>query len=100
MLLSASAHSGPNYGLGTLNYDGWPPARFIGDATSRVSWVKPELVAKACDEPDPDHTLEACQDGGHIVLPNPCTFPKSDDFARLACHELAHQRGWAADHPR
>ena len=89
-----------SWGWETQNFDGWPPARFTGDTKAQVTFVAPDKVAKACEEKDPDHVLEACQDGGHIVLPNPCTFPLTDNYARLACHELAHRSGWAGNHPR
>jgi hypothetical protein len=93
LLLLASA-----WGPGTVNFDGWPPRRFRQDSAAQVSFVQPSLVGYACRDPDP--LLEACQWDDRIVLPNPCTFPATDDYARLACHELAHRNGWPVDHPR
>lgn len=89
-----------SWGWGTENFDGWPPVRFTQDTQAQVSFVAPNKVAKACDEKDPQHLLEACQFGGKIVLPNPCTFPLTDSYARLACHELAHVNNWPGDHPK
>lgn len=37
-------------------------------------------------------------DTNTMHLPNPCQYPQSDAYARLACHELGHINGWPGYH--
>jgi hypothetical protein len=96
LLLAAST-----WGVGTVNYDGWPPRRYTSDNTALVHFVAPDKIDGACGvKHDPVNPEEACQEGAVIVLPNPCTFPERETFARLACHELGHRNGWPGNHPK
>jgi hypothetical protein len=89
-----------SWGYGTPHFDGWPPKRFRGDNSAKVDFVNPSRINEACGtKPDPNYPEEACQDGDHFVLPNPCTFPRSDFYAQVACHELGHENGWPGNHP-
>lgn len=84
--------------------NGWPPLRFRDDVILKsVEFVQPGDVAKRCGVTRRDIEVQACarlrQDGNHtVILPNPCRAPKSEDWAKLACHEIGHINGWPADH--
>jgi hypothetical protein len=56
----------------------------------------------SCDEKGDPLPSEACSFGppNEIYMPNPCSFPPSDDYARLMCHEIGHLNGWPDNHPR
>lgn len=78
--------------------DGWPPMRFRKDNHATVFYVAPKDIQLACNVKLPE--LEACTKllYNTVVLPNPCTFPDEERFARLACHELGHLNGWPGEH--
>jgi antirestriction protein ArdC len=33
-----------------------------------------------------------------LIMPDPCKFPATDNYARLMCHELGHLDGWPGSH--
>lgn len=77
---------------------GWPPVRHTGDLGVAVLFVSdPATVCGA-----PDRPVLACASRDIIVLPNPCDRLRfeGEEFARLACHEMAHINGWSGNHPR
>lgn len=77
----------------TKFYDGMPPARFMGPASTHIVFGRLDL----CGKPERGY-FEACVRGKTTYLPDPCTYGDREEFARLACHELAHIRRWPADH--
>lgn len=77
----------------TMFYDGMPPARFQGPATVKIAFGRVDK----CGDAGQGHYFESCIRGGVTYLPDPCAFPE-ETFARLACHEVAHKRGWPKDH--
>lgn len=80
-----------------------PPERFRGDNTVVVTFAKPELVQELCrnhgQERDPH--LIGCAEflPPSMVLPNPCDPVYANEvYARIACHEAGHSRGWTYKH--
>lgn len=87
---------------GSVNDDGWPPRRYRRDATAQVHFVDQKHVTGYCDAGDPagpGWETVACESGFTLYLPNPCTYPDGDEYARIACHELGHVNGWSNNHP-
>jgi hypothetical protein len=78
----------------TMIFDGMPPLRMRGPAVVVVSTGSlPE-----CGQPIPKFVFEACVRDHIIHTANPCDFSQ-ETYARLLCHEIAHERwGWPADH--
>lgn len=97
MLATAAAAAAAPVPPGIFS-DASPPMQFRGDASVGVSFVGDVDSATACGNAGHDHHFVACTRNGVMVLPNPCSFD-DEYFAHLACHELAHRNGWAADHP-
>jgi hypothetical protein len=90
------------WGHNTPNFDGWPPARYAGNAAAYVHFTDQKRISARCDEKGDPLPSEACSFGppNEIYMPNPCSFPPSDDYARLMCHEIGHLNGWPDNHPR
>lgn len=87
-------------GFGTLNDDDWPPMRFQKIGTAQVIFAEQSGIDAACGKAPDGFVTEGCSNDARIVLRDPCTFSRGDEFARVACHELAHHFGhWPADHP-
>ena len=84
--------------------DARPPVRFQGDATVKLEITDQAGIERACHPlfgaPPAGMKTDACQTGDRVILPNPCTFPESDRYAALLCHELAHANGWSRNHER
>ena len=82
--------------------DGRPPAAFQGSATLVVEVGDQAHIDRVCHplfgKPPAGMKTDACHTGERVVLPNPCTFPQSDGYARMLCHELGHANGWSANH--
>lgn len=82
-----------------------PPLRFQNDTAATISTMSPEQVDRWCgllagrELYPPGSTFLACHYAGTIYVPNPCGFP-DEQFAQIACHELAHRQGWTAMHER
>lgn len=79
---------------------GWPPQRFRGDRTATVVFIDQAGVDAACGKARSGKIKIACAHllEDRITMPNPCTFPADDDYARIACHELSHLSGWPGYH--
>jgi hypothetical protein len=77
----------------TPAYDGMPPARFEGPAKLKVVFGRVDLCGTSSFG-----TFEACVRKGVTYLPDPCAYGDREEFARLACHEIAHVRGWGPNH--
>lgn len=80
----------------------WPPDEFKRHNLALVLFVGRDGIAKFCGAPPPGIVRLGCQYVTEKGLPiiaiaNPCLFPKTDFFAGIACHELAHVNGWS--HP-
>jgi hypothetical protein len=94
-----------SWGWGTVNFDGWPPERFqvMPRHPVQIEFGR-KFINLECGHAQPPNVTEACSntDTGLIVMPDPCEFPKDDDFARLLCHEVAHlpPNNWPGNHPR
>lgn len=82
-------------------FDGMPPPKYQGDLLAPTWFVQFDKIPGLCGYPTPKQgRFEGCSLPGKMVLPNPCLAEFSgQSFARLACHELAHQQGWPASHP-
>lgn len=79
---------------------GWPPQRFQRNNAVRVTFTSGVAVTNICagGVPPCGYVVLACQRASGLILPNPCTYSHSDEYARLVCHELAHLNGWPATH--
>lgn len=78
-----------------------PPPDLRADTMATVAFVSEP--ARLCGRPPTGFTYKGClktYPGGAqiMVLPNPCPYAITEPFARIACHELGHARGWPADH--
>ena len=82
----------------TLNTDVWPPVRFQGDTAVRAMFVHPRLINDLCGTAPAGFVTEACSQGNIVILPNPCLADRTDEYARLVCHEIAHTNLWPASH--
>ena len=81
----------------TLYSDSIPTVRFQGDNVAAVIMVAD--VAPYCGKSDkPGMVIIACSSGNTIVVPNPCLTADADWYARILCHELAHENRWPATH--
>lgn len=88
-------------GFGTVRDDDWPPVRYRGTGMVIVIYGSQALIDKECGKAPKNFVTEACASEQREVLPDPCTFPKTDDYARIACHENAHFfRDWPETHPK
>jgi hypothetical protein len=82
--------------------DGRPPAVFQHGATFTLEVAGQEQIDDTChplfgDPPKGMRTM-ACDTGQKVLMPNPCSFPDSDRYAHLLCHELGHVNGWPPTH--
>jgi hypothetical protein len=81
--------------------NGPPPLRYRGDGQASVSFMHD--VSRLCTlinpKLPPGYAYEACMDGNHLNLPNPCA-PRfaGETYAHIACHELGHINGWSRLH--
>lgn len=79
--------------------DGYPPIRFMGEATAVVVFV--DDVSSLCGKAPPGYVVLACAvpENHAIALPNPCFERfKDEQFAKIACHEKGHINGWPETH--
>lgn len=82
---------------------GSPPTRFMKDTHFRMYFESPEKINRDEGEhghPYCDSTVFAYTDPSTrtMHLPNPCRYPQTDAYARLACHEMGHMDGWPGYH--
>lgn len=86
----------------SLYSDSAPPARFQGDATIQLQLSDQADIDRTCHplfgQPPQGMKTDACEFGGRVVAPNPCTYPPSDAYAHMLCHELGHVNGWPPTH--
>jgi hypothetical protein len=81
----------------TWNNTDFPPVRYRKDTKATVYFEQPNKI-NADDNDGCDSAVFAYQDGNNIHLPNPCVYPKTDAYARIACHEMGHKNGWPGYH--
>ena len=93
--LATVAHSTPYS-------DSRPPEVFQRDATMTLELANQDEINDTCHAlfgaPPAGMRTQACTTGQRVVMPNPCTFPDSDAYAHLLCHELGHLNGWPSTH--
>ena len=84
--------------------DGRPPERFTQGATVSVEFRDQAGIDVECQalfgQPPAGAKTNACFTGRKVIMPNPCSFPKTDTYAHLLCHELGHVNGWTAAHQK
>ena len=78
-----------------------PPERYQADRTSAVMFANRFQIEAICAE-KLDHYAAACADinASRIWIENPCYVADQHWYPALLCHELAHNNGWPAGHPR
>jgi hypothetical protein len=95
VLLSASAPI-------SLFTDAPPPERFQNNTHFTIEVADQTRIDAVCQgqfgAPPSGMKTDACTTAGRVLMPNPCTFSKSDAYARLLCHEMAHVNGWPSTH--
>ena len=97
--LAATAALAPN---STPFTDAKPPARFQREATTVIQVTDQTGINRTCHAlfgaPPAGMKTDACFTGERMVLPNPCSFPQTESYARMLCHELGHVNGWPSTH--
>lgn len=97
LLAAAAAASAPSYYSNQL-----PPPRFQRDTSVQLQVAGQEAINRQCHKafgaPPAGMKTDACEIDGRVIAPNPCSFPASETYARLLCHELGHANGWPASH--
>jgi hypothetical protein len=82
--------------------DARPPAVFQKDATVTLQLSSQARIDASCQamfgKPPSGFRTNACASGHRLVMPNPCSYPDSDAYAHLLCHELGHANGWPPTH--
>lgn len=82
--------------------DGAPPQRFRDDVTVSIDIRDQAGIDSECHAmfgaPPPGMKTNACYTGKKVIMPNPCSFPKTDTYAHMLCHELGHANGWPSTH--
>jgi hypothetical protein len=76
--------------------------RFQHNATVILTTADQDGINRAClpdfgAAPEGMKT-DACEIGGKVIAPNPCSYPETDSYAHLLCHEIGHANGWPATH--
>jgi hypothetical protein len=86
---------------------GSPPAKYQKDIRVTLYFDNPNVINNTLvggKKPACNATLFAYTYPPHgkklavMHLPNPCTYPSTDAYARLACHEMGHANGWPSYH--
>ena len=83
-----------------------PPMEFRGPATAVVKFTTPEEVSRVCGKGLPalpvGLRIVACSwptkfAEGAVLMPDPCAWADTEEYAKIQCHENAHLRGWVHD---
>jgi hypothetical protein len=79
--------------------DAMPPLRFRrADAITTIRLAPQPVLEELCGRP-PKGRRVGCASSDRIVMQDPCTYgERGEYFARILCHELAHQVGWSGRH--
>lgn len=95
--LAALAAVGAN-----LFTDARPPERYQNPAKFTVEVHDQRGIERICQPlfgtPPAGMKTDACSTDGRVIMPNPCTFSATDQYARMLCHEMAHVNGWPPTH--
>lgn len=91
-------------GIGTVNYAGPPPARFIQEAAVAVLFVAPGNITRYCGEAPVGLVKIACtitfKNGNKVVImPHPVVAMEHEQYALILAHELGHVASWEGNHP-
>ena len=91
-------------GVGTVNYAGPPPARFIQETAVPVLFVAPGRINEFCGEAPAGLVKIACtitfKNGNKVVImPHPVVAMETEQYALILAHELGHSVGWDGNHP-
>lgn len=83
--------------------DALPPERYAVEGFATIAFLTPENVTKACGiEAPAGMRVMACtkrfEGRALIIMPLPNEAGKSEYYARLMAHEIAHLKGWPATH--
>lgn len=82
--------------------DGRPPERFQSDRTLVIEMRDQAGISGQCQalfgKPPQGMKTNACYTGDKLIMPNPCSFPPTDTYAHMLCHELGHANGWPSTH--
>lgn len=103
LLAAAPATPQVATGPGTPYFAGMPPARYDGTGAAIVVFT--DDVTQFCGGAPEGLVIVACvrrtkEGAPFIFMPNPRPAAElGDPYARILHHELAHVRGWEADHP-
>jgi len=82
----------------TYYSDGMPPERFRANRKVMIQFGGQADIERVCGKAPCNMIMLACQPPNLLMLPNPCKYGPSDEFAKLVCHELGHLNGWPATH--
>ena len=84
----------------TYYSDSEPPVRFRKSGSVTVQFTTQAGINSICGKAPCNMVTLGCLETGpaRMILPNPCSYPASDDYAELVCHELGHLNGWPATH--
>jgi hypothetical protein len=81
---------------------GTPPIKYQKDVKVTMYFDQPNIINRTLYKGHAvcGSSLFAYTDTQNKVmhLPNPCTYPQTDPYARLACHEMGHANGWPGYH--
>jgi hypothetical protein len=102
-LFAAAASLGAALAANSTPYsDGAPPARFQKDVTVTIEMREQAGIDAGCralfGAPPSGMKTNACYTGAKVIMPNPCTYPETDTYAHMLCHEIGHANGWAPTH--
>lgn len=90
-------------GPGTIDFDGWPPGRYLREMEFRwliTTYDRVQVVCRigAAGPLPPGREYAGCHRNGLIVTFMPSR-GDGEHFARIIAHEMAHHGGWSATHP-
>jgi hypothetical protein len=81
---------------------GSPPIRYQKDVTVTIHFQSPEKIDRDSQGPRSvcGSAVFAYTNANNktMHMPNPCTYPQTDAYARLMCHEMGHVNGWPGYH--
>ncbi len=81
-----------------------PPVKYQGNTATVLVTIDDANTEKTCGVAPEGWHYMACEyrdkkTGTPIILiPNPCKYDETDEYAHLLCHELGHVNGWNRTH--
>lgn len=88
------AGKSPRYMLPLVGETQAPPIAMQGDVRVRADFIWPEDVSGRCHSKDALACMQDIPGEPTIIMPNPCWFVWTDEYAAMLCHEIAHVNGW------